>query len=197
MTTKQYIILGLGNPGKEYEHTRHNTGRDTVTTFAKKQGFNDFKFNTYTNALTSEGRLGSRHVKLVLPETFVNKSSEVIRKLKLTKKDIEQNLLVIQDDLDLLLGSIKIVKNRGSGGHKGIESIMRASKTENFARIRIGIARKAQVRKSQSKQEVVKIVIGKFTPQEQLVIKKTIKKAADAIAAFVEEGAERAMNKFN
>lgn len=194
---KESYIVGLGNTGEEYAHTRHNMGRDVVMLFAKQQGFEDFEFDKYTNALVTRGKIGSQKVVLVLPETYVNNSGDALKKLKLAKKDIETSLLVVQDDLDLPVGTMKIVYNRGSGGHKGVESIMHAAKTEKFARIRIGIAKPTHIKKSQNKKEVTKIVIGKFTPTEQPLIKKIIKKAAQAIEAFASNGIERAMNEFN
>ena len=133
------VIVGLGNPGKEYEKTRHNAGRMAVELLAKQESFDDFVFNKKANALVSEGKIGKEKVTLVLPETFVNLSgkagSAFVKSVKAAK-----DLLVLQDELDLPLGTLKMVYGRGSGGHKGVESIMRALKTEEFTRIRIGIS---------------------------------------------------------
>jgi peptidyl-tRNA hydrolase, PTH1 family len=106
-----------------------------------------------------------------------------------------KNLLVIHDDLDLPLGTIKMVFARGSGGHKGVESIMRALKTEEFARIRIGISapgKKNQAKKVQGEEKVIKMVIGKWKPGEEAVVKKVLKKAAEAVRLFATEGIESA-----
>jgi len=194
---KELYIMGLGNPGREYEHTRHNTGRDAVMLSARTNKFPPFEFDKYLNALTSKANIGHKSVLLLLPETFVNNSGETLKKLKLIKKDIENNFLLVQDDLDLPVGAIKIVYNRGSGGHKGVESIIRAARTENFARLRLGIAKPAHLKKSQHKKEVVKIVIGKFTPLEMRTAKAAQKKAALAIETFARDGIAKTMNKFN
>ena len=101
------------------------------------------------------------------------------------------------DDLDLPLGAIKIAKNRGSAGHKGVEDILRAAKTKDFTRIRIGIAKQSDIKKSQSAAEVQKIVIGKLSPQEKVLFQKGVKKAVAALRAIVTEGIAKAMNEFN
>ena len=130
------VIVGLGNPGKEYEKTRHNAGRMAVEVFAKKEGFNAFDFNKKANAFVSKD--GS--ATLVLPETFMNSSGKAVIQFVKTPKAAAKTLLVVQDDLDLPVGTIKMVFGRGSGGHKGIESVNRAVKTKDYARIRIGVA---------------------------------------------------------
>jgi PTH1 family peptidyl-tRNA hydrolase len=199
MATKKYdtVIVGIGNTGEEYEHTRHNAGRDIVELAAKTYDFPAFTFDKYMNALIAEGKIAKQRVLLVRPETYVNKSGDIFKALKLTKKDVAQNLLIIHDDLDLPVGTMKIVQNRGSGGHKGVESVMRALKTQEFARIRIGIAKPAHVKKSQNKSKVIKIVTSTFSPAEKLLFKKIAKKSVSAIETFVSEGAQRAMNEFN
>lgn len=191
-------ILGLGNPGSEYARTRHNAGRMAVEKFAKEQGLSPFVFEKKLNALTSMGEVGKRMVTTVLPETFMNKSGDTARALKLgSKKQIAGSLIVVHDDLDLPVGRIKIIQNRGSAGHKGVESIMRTLATRDFARIRIGIAKPADIKKNQPEEKVIKLVIGKPTPAEDQLFKKGIKKAASAITTIAEAGVERAMNEWN
>src|SRR6185437_15078568 len=133
------VIVGLGNPGNEYEKTRHNAGRLAVEQIAKKEDFDDFELNKKAEALVTEGKIGKEKVTLVLPETLMNKSGKSVTALVKSIK-AAKNLVVIHDDLDLPLGTIKMVFARGSGGHKGVESIMRALRTEEFTRIRIGIS---------------------------------------------------------
>src|SRR3989344_806354 len=115
----QYTIVGLGNPGKEYESSRHSTGRIVLEQFRKKNGFPDWEKNKKMNALASEGKLAREKVLLLEPETFMNNSGKSVAPLVKTKKAAER-LVVIHDDLDLPLGAMKISFNRGSGGHKGI-----------------------------------------------------------------------------
>ena len=133
------VIVGLGNPGKEYEKTRHNAGRMALELLAKTEGADDFVLNKRTKALVANGTLGGKQATLVLPETMMNLSGRAVRAFVKTPA-ASKNLLVLHDDLDLPLGTIKMVAGRGSGGHKGVESIMRAITSKNFVRIRIGIS---------------------------------------------------------
>lgn len=185
------IIVGLGNPGKEFDMTRHNVGRNALQLLAKQEGFDDFVFNKKANALTSKGSMGKENVTLVLPETFVNASGKAVSAFIKTPK-AAKDLLVVHDDLDLPLGSIKMVFGRGSGGHKGVESIMRAVKTKEFARIRIGIAPKSGpsfAKATKGKDEkVIKHVLGKWKPSEEAAMKKVLKKAAEAARLFATSG---------
>ena len=154
-----YVIVGLGNPGDEYIGTRHNTGRMLVEAFAKKQGCNDFNFDKRANALVSEGKIKREKFTLVLPDTFMNKSGNAVAQFVKSKKAAEQ-LVVIHDDLDLPLGRIKLSFNRGSGGHRGVESVKRTLKTEAFIRMRIGISKDAG--KGKVKKPVGEDAVGDF-----------------------------------
>ncbi len=159
-----YIIVGLGNPGDEYAHTRHNTGR--------------------TAAEFINGKLSG--VKIFVPDTFMNKTGPAVAKAMAGKS--AKKLIVIHDDLDLPLGSLKISYGRGSGGHKGVESIIKALKTKEFIRIRIGIGKKGDVEKH---------ILGQFKKSELEVLKKTFKRVDEAVETIVNEGYEKAMNRFN
>ena len=184
------IIVGLGNPGKEYEKTRHNAGRNVVELIAKNEKLDDFVFNKTAKALVTNGAIGGESATLVLPETFVNLSGKAVSAFIKSPK-AAKNLLVIHDDLDLPLGTVKMVFGRGSGGHKGVESVMRAIKTKDFARLRIGISgtgKKNQAKKVSGEEKVIKHVIGKWKPGEEAAIKKVLKKAAEAIRFFATSG---------
>lgn len=188
------VIVGLGNPGKEYEKTRHNAGRSAVELVAKQEGSSDFVLNKIAKALVSKGAVGGENATLVLPETMMNASGKAVAPFVKSVK-AAKNLLVIHDDLDLPLGTIKMVFGRGSGGHKGVESIMRAIKTKEFARIRIGISavgKKNQAKKVQGEEKVLKMVIGKWKPIEEVVVKKVLKKVAEAVHIFATSGLEAA-----
>jgi PTH1 family peptidyl-tRNA hydrolase len=188
------VIVGLGNPGKEYEKTRHNAGRSAVELVASNESFDDFVFHKTSNALVSKGVLSGENTTLVLPETMMNLSGKAVAAFIKSPKAAGK-LLVIHDDLDLPLGTVKMVYGRGSGGHKGVESIMRAIKTKEFARIRIGISavgKKNQAKKVQGEEKVIKMVIGKWKPAEELVLKKVLKKVAEATRVFAAEGLEAA-----
>lgn len=188
------VIVGLGNTGKEYEHTRHNAGRDVVELLAAAHDFDAFVLNKKAKALASAGTMEKARAMLVLPETYVNLSGKAVAAFVKSPK-AAKNLLVIHDDLDLPLGTIKMVFARGSGGHKGVESIMRAIKTQDFARIRIGISgvgKRNQAKKVSGEEKVVKHVIGKWKPAEQAAVKKVFKKAALAARLFATEGLDAA-----
>ncbi|MFA5942275.1 MAG: aminoacyl-tRNA hydrolase [Candidatus Paceibacterota bacterium] len=190
------VIAGLGNPGKEYEKTRHNAGRSVVELLAKQEGFDDFVFNKTSNALVTKGAIGTESAVLVLPETMMNLSGKAVSAFIKSPK-AAKSLLVVHDDLDLPLGTIKMVFGRGSGGHKGVESIMRAIKTKEFARIRIGISPKksgpAFAKATADKEEkVIKHVIGKWKPSEEAALKKVLKKVAESARLFATEGIESA-----
>ena len=166
--------------------------------FIKNGDFSPCEENKKLQASVSEGTIGKKHIQAILPETFMNKSGITAKNLKLkNKKQIAESVVVVHDDLDLPIGTIKIVKNRGSAGHKGVESVMRALGTRDFTRIRIGIAKPAHLKKSQSEETVLKTVIGKVSPDDTNLLKKGIKKAASALRTIAESGVERAMNEWN
>ncbi len=194
-----YVIVGLGNPGEEYELTRHNTGRIVLSAFHKKENLSPFKLDKKLKALVSEGKIGKDKIEIIFPETFMNKSGVSVAPLIKNKKQAER-LIVVHDDLDLPLGAMKISFNRGSGGHKGIESIIKAIKTEAFVRVRIGVSpktTKGKAKKPKGEDKIVNFIIGKFSKLEQETLKKVGKGVAEAITLLIKDGRERAMNSVN
>ena len=193
-----YYIVGLGNPGEEYKLSRHNTGRIIVEDFRKSEDLDDFEIDKKINALASEGKIKKEKAILIMPETFMNKSGLSLKNLITSKKKAE-NLVVIHYDVDLPLGRAKISFGSGSGGHKGVEAIMRAIKTKDFVRVRVGISPttpSGKIKKPESKK-MGDFILGNFTPKEQTIIKKESKKITSAIEAIVGGGREKAMNLFN
>ena len=192
------LILGLGNPGREYENTRHNTGRDAAVFFSAKGGpasgwaRSEFEYDKKSNALIATIKTGKKSITVALPETFMNKSGSAAAKLFRAKKENE-DLVVIHDDLDIALGRFKISYGKNSGGHKGAESDMRALKTKKFVRIRIGVSPK---HKPDSK-DVIKFIVGKFKPAEADMVKKTFKKIAEALECMATDSLDKAMSEFN
>jgi len=194
-----YTIVGLGNPGTEYEGTRHNTGRIAVDTFAKKVGVKEWKDDKKVNAEIAKIKVGKNTALLMKPNTFMNKSGNAVGKFIKSKKAAE-TLVVIHDDMDIPFGKIKLSFNKSSGGHRGVESIMRAVKTEGFIRMRIGISpanAKGIVKKPQGEKAVGDFILGKFKPSEQDDLKKIMKNAAMGLEAVVLEGREIATMKVN
>ncbi len=199
--TMMYVVVGLGNPGEEYEDTRHNTGRLALEVFRKAHDFPDWEDSSRYKALISEGKIGAEKVLLLEPETFMNKSGGALGSLIGDRKKAER-LIVVHDDLDLPVGRFKISFNKSAGGHRGVASVIKAIKTEGFIRIRVGIsaigpAKKGGVKKPQGEDAVLKHILGKFKPAETEVLKKTFKKVAEAIEAIVRDGREKAMGEYN
>jgi len=195
----KYIIAGLGNPGEEYEGTRHNTGRIVLDLIRREFDGEDFVANKKLNALTSEIKVGKAEVLLVAPETFMNNSGKAIGQLVKSKKAAD-GLLVIYDDFQLPIGRAKISYNKSSGGHNGLESVIKAVKTEAFPRLRVGTATanaKGIAKIPHGDERIEKFILGPFKPDELKEVKKIGKRAAEAIEAWVKEGREKAMNVMN
>lgn len=193
-----HYVVGVGNPGEEYEGTRHNVGRDVVFGFAKKEGV-DLEGEPKKNVIVGSGGRGKNKFTLIIPETYVNKSGVAVSKFVTSKKKAE-DMIVVHDDLDMPVGEMKIVFDRGSGGHKGVESIKRALKTNEFTRIKIGISGKTpggKLKKPKGDAKVKKHVLGKWSKKELKEIKKAKKKAFEAIGVIMKEGRLEAMNRFN
>ncbi len=185
------LIIGLGNPGEKYESTRHNLGRLIIQAWQKQTGFSDFKEKKKIQALVSEDRFQKEKVVLALPETFMNSSGQSVKLMVKNYKLKPSSVVVVHDDFDLDLGKMKISKDRGSGGHKGIQSIINQLKTKDFIRFRIGIKPKRKPK------DLDKFVLKKFSRTEQLIIKEMIKKTLKAISFYLENNLEKAMNEFN
>ena len=194
-----WIIAGLGNPGYEYEGTRHNTGRMAVEYFAKSAKLSEWKEDKKAKALVSRGIVGKTLTALVLPNTFMNKSGAAVAKFVKSPKAAER-MAVVYDDLDLPLGEMKISFNRGSGGNKGVESLMKVLKTKKFTRVRVGVSPSTAggaLRKPVGDKVVVNYILTKFKAHELEVLKTVFKRVARALEVIATEGPQRAMNEFN
>ncbi len=194
-----WVIIGLGNPGEEYAGTRHNAGRLALEFFAKSEGFNDWHADKKSKSTVSTGMIEKKVVALVCPDTFMNKSGAAVAKFVKNPKAAE-HMVVVYDDLDLPLGTMKLSYDRGSGGHKGLESVMRAVKTQKFTRIRIGVSPSTAagtLRKPDGKKEVNDFILTKFKKHEIEELNRVFKRAAGAITTTVLFGPERGMNQFN
>ncbi|MDP4007416.1 MAG: aminoacyl-tRNA hydrolase [bacterium] len=174
-----YLIVGLGNPGKEYTKTRHNVGFLTLDAFAKEHGFPEFTLSKKHSSLVSEGFLGSTKVLLAKPQTFMNNSGKAVKSLTKNYKLKTTNLLVVHDDIDISFGEVKVSKNRGSAGHKGVESIIQTLGTKNFTRIRIGI----QPQKGKP-GDVETFVLKKFTKAELPLLHSALQQASSSLSSI-------------
>lgn len=194
-----FVVVGLGNPGEEYVNTRHNVGRMVVEAFRKSCEGTDWEKDKKLQALVSEAKLKKEKVLMVEPETYMNKSGASIKPLITSVKKAEQ-LILVQDEIDLPIGRIKISFNRSAGGHKGVNSVMKAIGTEAFTRVRVGISpanAKGVVKKPKSEDEMNDFIVGPFKPKEWDEMKKAVKDAAKAVQLIIEEGRDRAMMEFN
>lgn len=192
----QYTIVGLGNPGEEYARSRHNAGRMAVLHFAEKVEAEPWKANIKAKAQVAKVPGAAT---LVLPDTFMNKSGSAVMAF-VKSVGAAKRLVVVYDDLDLPLGKIKLSFGRGSGGHKGVESVARALKTKDFVRIRIGVSKKSAkgvAKKVHGEDEVIDFVLGTFRKAEMEQVEEVFDRVSDALSMIIEEGHERAMNQFN
>jgi PTH1 family peptidyl-tRNA hydrolase len=199
LTSMKYILVGLGNPGPEYENTRHNTGRIVLAHALKKFGFDTLEKSKKYNALSGKGEIGGTDVLVLEPETYMNKSGASVKEAVKSPKDAERTI-VVYDDMDLPLGTFRIAFNRGSGGHNGLESIIKALKTREFVRIRVGVSPTTpggKLKKPSGEEKVIDFLMGKFKPAEAEEIKKVSKKITEAIETIIVEGREKAMGEFN
>ena len=192
-----FLIIGLGNPEEKYKNTRHNIGREIVAEWQKKEDFADFAFEKKWNAYISK----NKSAILCLPETFVNKSGNAVAPAARFYKIKPKDIIVIHDDADIELGRTKMAYNKSSAGHKGVDSVQKALKTEAFWRLRIGIQppiRASQAKGGKKKRvEALKLVLQKFAPAEQMALKKLKKKIFMGLALILEKGPEMAMNEIN
>jgi len=186
MTT--ILIIGLGNPGREFSRTRHNLGFQVLDQFRKRKNLLPFQLKKNVHSLISESLLSRKKIILAKPQTFMNNSGRAVKSL--LQKIKPDQIWVIQDDLDLPLGKMKISSNRGAGGHHGIESIIQEIGTNNFSRFRLGIKTKHS---SPSKA----FVIQKFKLREKLAVPKMIQEAVLAIDLAITENLTLAIQKCN
>jgi PTH1 family peptidyl-tRNA hydrolase len=184
------LIVGLGNPGIEYQFTPHNLGFLAVDGIANECGV--AVRNRTCRALTGRIVIGSETVLLAKPETFMNLSGISVREL-VAKHDVrvEEDLIVIQDELDFPLGTLRIHTRRSSAGHNGIESIISALGTQDFLRIRMGVAPDRKV------EDGMSYLLSPFRKAQLKVVDEMLEVAADAVKAILTEGAAAAMNRFN
>jgi peptidyl-tRNA hydrolase len=185
-----YIIAGLGNPGKEYENTRHNAGYEVIDALAEK--YNISVLELKHKALIGKGYIEGRKAVLVKPLTFMNLSGESLRMVvDYYKADAEQELIVVSDDISLPPGQLRVRKKGSAGGHNGLKNIIKMLGTENFQRIRMGVGEKPKNR------DLVDWVLGHFNKEEKAAMKEASAKAVRAVELMLTEGADAAMNEFN
>jgi PTH1 family peptidyl-tRNA hydrolase len=184
------LIVGLGNPGMEYQFTPHNLGFLAVDRIAEKYGMR--VSNRNCKALTGRGRIGEVEVVLAKPETYMNLSGSSVRELVAELEiDPQKDMIVIYDDLDLPYGSIRVRERGSAGGHNGVQSIISALGTQEFLRIRIGIAPEFKLNDGAS------YVLSQLKKSQLPVVDQALDEAAEAVKIILGEGPAPAMNRFN
>ena len=183
------MIVGLGNPGREYRDTRHNVGFMAVDRFCEMQGvrLGKVKFQ----AIIGETRIGAAKVILAKPQTFMNLSGNAVASVVRFYKIVLENVLVVHDDLDLPFGTLRLRPGGGAGGQKGLQSTIDRLGTQQFPRMRIGIGRPS------GQMDAAAYVLQKFGSADQEELDMILRRAAEAIEIFVREGLDSAMNRFN
>ena len=183
------IIIGLGNPTREYQATRHNIGFDTITRLSDEYNIPlDFKKH---KAICGRGYLGGEKVILAQPQTYMNLSGESVRELVDFYKVTNEDIIVIYDDVALDVGQLRIRPKGSAGGHNGIKSIIAHLGTQEFPRIRIGVGEKPK------NWDLADYVLGRFADEEQSVIREALGRAAQACECIITDGTEEAMNRYN
>lgn len=185
-----YLIVGLGNPARQYEKTRHNIGFDVIEALADK--YNISVTEKKHKALCGRGIIEGQKVVLAKPQTFMNLSGEsVVELLNYYKMDPETEMIVIYDDISLAPGNIRIRKKGSAGGHNGIKNIIALTGTQNFLRIKVGVGEKPKG------WDLADYVLGHFDEEDRRYVEAAIKDAVSACALMVWDNADKAMNDYN
>lgn len=185
-----YIIVGLGNPGKQYAHTRHNVGFDTIDILADKYNISvDIKKH---KALCGKGMIGGQKVVLAKPQTFMNLSGESVRELvDFYKIDPEEELIVIYDDISLEPGQLRVRPKGSAGGHNGIKNIIAHLGTQVFKRVKVGVGEKPKG------YDLADYVLGRFSKEDCILMEDAFGRAAEAAVCMMNDSMEHAMNQYN
>lgn len=182
------VIVGLGNPGKEYENTKHNIGFLTLDRLSERLGISIKQIKH--KALTGEGFVKGQKLMLVKPQTYMNLSGQCVREVMQYYKLEPENLIVIYDDLDIPIGTLRLRAKGSAGTHNGMKSIIYDIQEDGFPRVRVGIG-------GERKGNLANYVISGFRKEDINTVETAVEKAADAVECWIDEGINAAMNKFN
>jgi peptidyl-tRNA hydrolase, PTH1 family len=188
-TPADWLVVGLGNPGREYEHTRHNVGADTVELLAVRHGAR--LRSGKERARADEVRLRDARVALAVPEQWMNDSGDAVRRLVRRYGVTPEQVVVVHDELDLPVAQLRVKEGGGLAGHNGLRSVKDHLHSDAFVRVRIGVGKPA------SKERGADHVLSRFSKRDQAEIAVTLEQAADAVEAITGEGVAAAMNRYN
>ena len=186
----QWLLVCLGNPGKDYENTRHNIGFMAADELARRENVKINKLRY--RALSGEVTVAGQRVLVLKPQTYLNLSGESVKLAGGFYKIPPERVLVISDDVSLPLGKLRIRAGGSAGGHNGLKNIIQHLGTDQFPRIKVGVGAPQH-----PEHEMVDWVIGNFTPSEKKVVGEAIAKALDAVECIIKDGVQQAQNKFN
>lgn len=192
------LIVGLGNTGEKYVGTRHNAGRDAVIYFGNHHSFPDFVKNSAYRACVSRGIRGDKEILLLNPETFMNASGTSV--VKVWAQEKPETIIIVYDDADLPLGTVRISFNRSSGGHNGVESVIKELGNREFARVRIGISpvlENGEMHKPKAGDDFDRFVLGVWREREKEQFGKILETVRDVLDTIIDEGVTRAMDMYN
>ena len=187
------LIVGLGNPGQKFNKTRHNIGFFIIEKFREINNFPEWEKSSGIHCLYSKKEIDGKGIELIKPLLFMNNSGKVVKYVTKKHNLKSENIFVIHDDIDLPLGKIRIVQNRGAAGHKGVESIIKELRTKNFIRFRIGIEPNQTKRINNTKSFVIK----GFSNKEKKTVEEVAQKTIEAIETVLKENLAEAMQKYN
>jgi peptidyl-tRNA hydrolase, PTH1 family len=187
------LIVGLGNPGAKYAHTRHNIGFDLVDQLARRWQISLTEQRRFQGEV-GEGTVLGHRLRLLKPNTFMNLSGQSVRAVLDWYKLSPQQVLVLYDDMDLPVGRLRIRLNGSAGGHNGMRSLIAHLGTQDFPRLRIGISKAAELGVA---KDTISHVLGKFAPEEQRVLPDVLHMAADAVELALRQGTEKSMSLYN
>lgn len=185
------LIVGLGNPGAEYEKTRHNVGFRVIDHFASRHRI--LLSSHERDALVGKGRVAGQAVTVARPLTFMNRSGPAVAALARIYTDSPSELMVVYDEVDLPLGKLRIRPSGSAGTHNGMKSIVASLQDDGFPRLRFGIRGASHT----PENDLADYVLDTFTPDEEAVVDAAVSRAADALVLFVRGELQRAMNEFN
>lgn len=185
-----YIIVGLGNPGKEYAHTRHNVGFETIDILADRMGI-EVEEKKH-KGLCGKGILAGQKVILLKPQTYMNLSGDSVSEMAQFYKIPPENIIVINDDISLDVGRIRVRPKGSAGGHNGLKSIIYRLNSDTFPRVKMGVGAPKH-----EDYDLADFVLGRFTKEEIPVMEDAIVKAEKAVAEIIKNGVQSAMNKYN
>ncbi len=183
-----YVIVGLGNPGRKYQNTRHNLGFITLDRLAERHNIKVSKIAF--KALVGDGSINNQKVLLVKPQTYMNLSGESVREVLSYYKVEPEKLIVIYDDIDIETGKLRIRKKGSAGSHNGMRSIIFQIKNESFPRVRIGIG-------GERKMSLRDFVTGGFSKEEKPLLEAAVERGVNAVESIIAKGIDEAMNKYN